>query len=109
CSEFSCTIFNAWTVTGGDGYPRGYLKGRGFESRLPTPSSELHSYPTVDVAAIERRPRVNGPPAVDAARRSKQRIPRRLAHVRQVLAIHEQTHLPDLSFDQCADDHVRPT
>src|SRR5262245_18450554 len=52
--------------------------------------TETHA--TIDHAAVERCPRVDGPPSVDAARESQQGIPVGLLHVSQVLAIDEQEY-----------------
>ena len=53
------------------------------------------TYAAVDHSAVERCPRVDGPPAIDAARRSQQSIPAGLRDVRQVLAVDEQQQATD--------------
>src|SRR5688572_10908143 len=48
---------------------------------------ETDSDAAVDVSALERRPRIHGPAAIRRARRTNQRIPLRLPHAREVLAV----------------------
>src|SRR4030095_14858946 len=68
---------------------------------------ESNSQSAVDVPAFERCPRVNGPAAIDRARRKKQRIPSRLSHSSEVLAVHEEANAPELFFRKESKNHVR--
>ena len=61
----------------------------------------------VDVPAVERRPRIDGPASVESARRPNQRIPIGLLHVREVFAVDEQPIPADAPFDEGAKYHVR--
>lgn len=67
-------------------YPRDvwYLHGRpsGFwiPRRRVGRASELHADPSVDVAAFERRPRVDSPSPVCGSGRAKEGIPASLPH-----------------------------
>src|SRR5262249_47106096 len=70
--------------------------------------SKRKSHAAVDVAAIERRPRVDGPSAVDAARGPQERIPACLPDVGQILAVDEQQRATHTARRQDTEDAVRP-
>ena len=61
----------------------------------------------VDRAAPERRPGVDRPPAVDVTRRARDRIPVRLADIRQILGVDEQSPAAERVLAEHADQGVR--
>src|SRR4051812_38855511 len=67
---------------------------------------ERNAQATVDVPTFEGSPRVNGPAAVDGARRQEQRIPSCLPDTREVLAVHEEANAPELLFREESENHV---
>src|SRR6266545_2940762 len=71
-----------------------------------TLKSEPHS--AVDVAAVERRPGVNGPAAVDTACRPQERLPACLPDIREVLAVDEQQRAADTTGGEKAEHAVGP-
>src|SRR5688500_1443091 len=68
---------------------------------------ELHANATVDVAALERRPGINGHAAVHAALWKRERMPLRLPHAGQIFAVDEEAQPPELSLREDAGDDVR--
>ncbi len=56
-------------------------------TQIPSSESERQPNPTVDYSTIERRPGIHRPPSIGFTAGQKQRVPTRLAHVRQVLQI----------------------
>ena len=50
---------------------------------------ETQPHAAVDVAAVERRPGIDGPAAIDASTRAEQRIPPRLSNAAEVFHIHK--------------------
>src|SRR5215831_9501763 len=68
--------------------------------------SELKPQAAVDHTAVERRPRVDGPPAVDVARWPQQRIPVCLPHVGEVFAVDEQQGAADFAAREHAEEVI---
>ena len=53
--------------------------------------SKLHPHTAVNHSSVNRRPGVDSPPAIEGPGRAEEWVPTGLPHVRQVLAIDEQT------------------
>src|SRR5258706_15060046 len=68
---------------------------------------EADPHAAVDVAAVERRPRVDGPASVDGARGPQQRIPPRLSDIGEVFPVDEQPIAADLPLHEDAEHRVR--
>ena len=72
-------------------------------------ASKTDSHTAVDHASVERRPCVDGPPAIHAARRPQQRIPVGLLDVSEVLSVDEQQRPPQPPTREYTEDAVRGT
>jgi hypothetical protein len=59
----------------------------------PSPGSELQAHSAIDIATVQRCPRVNYPATIDAARWTQQGIPICLLDVTEVLAVDEQARV----------------
>ena len=68
---------------------------------------EAEADAAVDVAAFERRPGIDRPASIGRASRANERMPPRLPHAGQVLAVDEQPQPPELLLGEQADNHVR--
>src|SRR5229473_5227992 len=69
--------------------------------------SELHPHAAIDIAAVQRCPRVNRFATIDAARWTQQWIPIGLLDVTEVFAVDEQARVAEPLLDQCVEEHVR--
>ena len=67
---------------------------------------ERHPDAAVQDAAVERRPGIDGPSAVDRPDRPEHRAPVGLANIAKVFGIHEHPKLSDPLLDQSSKQHV---
>ena len=75
----------------------------------PSVDSELQAHAAIDIAAVQRCPRVNGPAAIDAPCWTQQRIPICLLDVAEVLAVDEQVRVRvKLLVDAASRDDLAP-
>src|SRR5690242_8416076 len=79
-----------------------------WQARCLSHASEQKPDAAVNVAAVERRPGVNSPPAVNRAAGQQHRVPPRLPHVSKVLQVYKKPdvrrHFP---LSHRANNHVR--
>ena len=68
--------------------------------------SKLHPHTAIDHSSVNRRPAIDGPPAIAGAARAEHRVPMALPHVRQVLAVNEQPETANATFNQQTNDDV---
>src|SRR5258706_3461512 len=70
--------------------------------------SEDHTESAIDDASVERRPGIDGPPAVGASDGQEEGLVACLAHVEDVLGVHKDTDLAEATLAEQARQDIGP-